>query len=139
MSVQPERPDLRDPRDPFGRRLLTLVGLVVIACGVARLWLVEGTSAVTSGVPLIAIGVGLIVMAAFFDDVGGIVRYFNSEIWFGRRHQDQESAAEDDEAEQHSPRPPTLVEDADDGQPATDETPSSERGPPPEAAEKEAS
>jgi hypothetical protein len=138
MSPAQESSGPPDPRDPFGRRLLTLVGLVMIASGVAQLWLADGTSAVAAGVPLITIGVGLIVMAAFFYDVGGIVRYFNSEIWFGRGREDQD-AVDDGDVEEQPMAPPSLVEDTGNVQTITDETPSSERAPPPEDVKKEAS
>lgn len=72
------------PNDPFGRRLLTVVGLLLIACGAGRLWLANGTAAaLASGIPLIAIGVCLTVIAAFFTNAGGTIKYLNFEIWFG--------------------------------------------------------
>ena len=72
------------PDDLFGRRLLTVVGLALIGCGAARLWLADGTTAaLASGIPLIAIGVCLTVVAAFFANAGGTIKYLNFEIWFG--------------------------------------------------------
>jgi hypothetical protein len=72
------------PPDHFGRRLLTAVGVVVSSYGLAHLRFSNDTFAVATGVSLLLLGLGLVIMAAFFGDVGGNFHSNRFEMWFGR-------------------------------------------------------
>jgi hypothetical protein len=88
---------------------------------------------VAIGVPLIFIGVGVLVIAAFYDNVGGIIRYFNSEIWFGRRRDEPDPVEKSD----NQVGPPKLTPVAGPNGPSETETHPIERGPPSEGPAQE--